>query len=62
MDSGEPLICGLVNDAVLWRWHCESGDDEDDGADTDAAALAAKDAGYNDDAVFLMRMIRMMKL
>ena len=39
------------DDAVLWRWHCESGDDEDDDADRDAAAFAAKDAGYNDDAV-----------
>ena len=40
------------DDAALWRWHCESGDDEDDDADSDAAAFAAKDAGYNDDAVF----------
>ena len=47
---------------VLWRRHCESGYEEDDDADTDAAALAAKDAGSSDDAVFLMRMIRMMKL
>ena len=39
------------DDAVLWRWHCESGNDEDADADSDAAAFAANDAGYNDDAV-----------
>ena len=45
------FLCNDDDDAVLWRWHCESGNDEDADADSDAAAFAANDAGYNDDAV-----------